>query len=166
MDIRKSLLTTFLLKRSLGAVKLDGAIAPRSWRASDGQRAKSTTWRQRFKGGSMRLPSSGWRLTFAAMLGRLASDQLVYSAGGREACAPRYGEFDSGDPAADIMFACPFASVSQKAGSATQEETFVARDLAPRRAVGRSADQSEEIHIEPPAYMDDFFLPVYQRHSC
>ena len=46
----------------------------------------------------------------------------------------------------------------RKAGSAAQEEGFVARDLALGRADGRRSIRG--VHMEPPAYMDDFFLPV------
>ena len=61
-----------------------------------------------------------------------------------------------GDPTADVMFAFAFARFHRK---------LVDRRLLPvillhGGQLDASADESEEIHMEPPAYMDDFSLPV------
>ena len=64
-----------------------------------------------------------------------------------------------GDPTADVMFAFVFARFHRKLVGLWKKGLLPAI-LLHRGQLDASADASEEIHIEPPAYMDDFFLPV------
>ena len=65
-----------------------------------------------------------------------------------------------GDPTADVMFAFAFARFHRKLVDRLGKKGLLPAILLHGGQLDASADESEEIHIEPPAYMDDFFLPV------
>ena len=65
-----------------------------------------------------------------------------------------------GDPTADVMFAFAFARFHRKLVDRLGKKGMLPAILLHGSQLNASADESEEIHIEPPAYMDDFFLPV------
>ena len=64
-----------------------------------------------------------------------------------------------GDPTADVKFAFAFARFHRKLVELLRKKMLLAI-LLHGGQLDDSAHESEEIHIEPPAYMDDFFLPV------
>ena len=65
-----------------------------------------------------------------------------------------------GDPTADIMFAFAFAMFHRELVERLNKKGLLPAILLQGAQVDACTDHSEEIHIEPPAYMDDFFLPV------
>ena len=64
-----------------------------------------------------------------------------------------------GDPTADIMFAFAFDRFHRKLPKRLRKKGLFPAILLQGGQLGASADQSEEIHIEPSACMD-VFLPV------
>ena len=58
------------------------------------------------------------------------------------------------------MFAFAFARFHRKLVDRLGKKGLLPAILLHGGQLDASADESEEIHIEPPAYMDDFFLPV------
>ena len=65
-----------------------------------------------------------------------------------------------GDPTADVMFVFAFARFHRKLVDRLGKKGLLPAILLHGGQLDASADESEEIHIEPPAHMDDFFLPV------
>ena len=65
-----------------------------------------------------------------------------------------------GDPTADVMFAFAFARFHRKLPDRLAKKGLLPAILLHAGQLDASAEESEEIHMEPPAYMDDFFLPV------
>ena len=61
-----------------------------------------------------------------------------------------------GDPTADVMFAFAFARFHRKLVDRLGKKCLLPAILLHGGQLDASADESEEIHIEPPAYMDDF----------
>ena len=68
-----------------------------------------------------------------------------------------------GDPTADVMFAFAFARFHRKLVDRLGKKGLLPAILLHGGQLDASADESEEIHIEPPAYMDDVFLPVVSK---
>ena len=64
------------------------------------------------------------------------------------------------DPTADVIFAFAFARFHRKLVDRLGKKGLLPATLLHGGQVDASAEESEEIHIQPPAYMDDFFLPV------
>ena len=62
-----------------------------------------------------------------------------------------------GDPAADVMFAFAFARFHRKLVDRLGKKGLLPAIFLHGGQLDASADESEEIHMEPPAYMDDFF---------
>ena len=60
-----------------------------------------------------------------------------------------------GDPTADVMFAFAFARFHRKLVVRLRKKGLLPAVLLHGGQLDASADESEEIHMEPPAYMDD-----------
>ena len=65
-----------------------------------------------------------------------------------------------GDPTADIIFAFAFARFHRKLVKRLRKNSLLLAILLQGGRLDASADQFEEIHMEPPANMDGFFMPV------
>ena len=65
-----------------------------------------------------------------------------------------------GDPPADVMFGFALARFYRKLVERLRKKGLLPAILLHGGQLDASADESEEIHTEPPAYTDDFFLPV------
>ena len=61
-----------------------------------------------------------------------------------------------GDPTANVMFAFAFARFNRKLVERLRKKGLLPAILLHRGQLDASADECEEIHMEPPAYMDDF----------
>ena len=61
-----------------------------------------------------------------------------------------------GDPTADVMFAFAFARFHRKLVERLGKKGLLPSILLHGGQLDASANASEEIHMEPPAYMDDF----------
>ena len=70
-----------------------------------------------------------------------------------------------GDPTADVMSAFAFARFHRKLVDRLGKKGLLPTILLHGGQLDASADESEEIHMEPPAYMDDF-PASRQRHGC
>ena len=129
---------------------------PKSRRVSGGERVKSSTWRWYFKSASTRLPSLGWH----PMLLADWHQTNWFTVQGAEKRAIHATGVRPGDPTADIIFAFAFARFHRKLVERLRKKGLLPEILHQGGRMDACADHSEEIHIEPPAYMDDFFLPV------
>ena len=78
------------------------------------------------------------------------------SCGGAGTCAPRYGSSTWGSHCR-YHVRLRLRSVSQKAERLRKNSLLLPAILLQGGQLDASADQFEEIHMEPPAYMDDFF---------
>ena len=116
-------------------------IAPRSWLVLDGQSEQHQL-------------EATFLLGMAPDVAAMLADWQQTNWFTVQGAALHFTGVRPGDPTADVMFAFAFAWFHRKL------EMFVPCDLAPRRAVGRFRRCVWKIHIELPAYMDDFFLPV------
>ena len=70
------------------------------------------------------------------------------------------------DPTADVMCAFAFARFHRKLVDRLRKKGLLPAILLHGGQLDAFADESEETHIEPPAYMDDFFRASRQRHGC
>ena len=75
---------------------------------------------------------------------------------GAEKRALHFTGVDPGDPTADVMFAFAFARFHRKLVDRLRKKGLLPAILLHGGQLDASADESDEIHVEPPAYMDDF----------
>ena len=110
----------------------------------------------------------------AALLG-VAPDVVAMLAGwhqtnwftvqGAERQALHFTGVRPGDPTADVMFAFAFPRFRRKLVDRLRKKGLLPAILLHGGQLDAFADECEEIHMEPPAYMDDFHAGR-QRHGC
>ena len=157
VDIRKAFYSV-LVEEVVGPVmgRSDRAkvMARLGWTESERHRFEAT-----LQGRQHETALLGMALDVAAMLADWHQTNW-FTVQGAEKRAIHLTGVRPGDPTADVMFAFVFARFHRKLVDRLVKKGLLPAILLHGGQLDASADESEEIHIEPPAYMDDFFLPV------